>query len=206
MKKIAILGAVTVLLGCSSATVADDSGSSFKIENAFYKYPNVLEVAINTHINVIAASESLTKEAEQKKLEEASRVALEQNAMAINIQLSELSKHLGKTRYVFSGSTPSGWDCSGLVMWFYGELGIDIPHSATKQGMLRPKVSTPMPGDIVVFKYTGAKSSIHSGIYLGEGKIIHAGFRAGMKTEIIAIDDPAFDGQTHYFIRLLETK
>lgn len=206
MKKIAILGAVTVLLGCSSATVADDDGSSFKIENSFYNTPSVIDVAVNTQIDVLSASQAIAKQMEQDKLEEARAYALAKNASAIDLQIDKLYGYIDKTRYVFSGSTPSGWDCSGLVFWFYGELGIEIPHSATKQGNLKPKVSVPMPGDIVVFKYNGAKSFIHSGIYIGDNKLIHAGFRSGMKTEIIGLDDPVFNDQTHYFIRLLETK
>lgn len=206
MKKIAILGAVTILLGCSSATVADDSGSSFKIENNVYATPSVIDLAVNNQIDVFSASQAIAKQIEQDKLEQARQAALTKNAEAISLQVAELYNYIDKTRYVFSGSTPSGWDCSGLVFWFYGELGIEIPHSATKQGNLKPKVSEPTIGDIVVFKYNGAKSFIHSGIYIGDNKIIHAGFRTGAKTEIIGLDDPAFNNQTHYFIRLLETK
>ena len=206
MKKIAILGAVGVLLSCSTATVADDSGSSFKIENAFYNNPDVLQLSANKNIDLFASIELIQQEEEAKILENARQYALHMNKFAINQQIEELSSYIGKTRYIFSGSTPSGWDCSGLVRWFYMELGIEIPHSASKQGLLKPKVLIPTTGDIVVFKYKNAKNYIHSGIYLGDGELIHAGFKKGMKTEIISLDDPAFVNQEYYFVRLLETK
>ena len=206
MKKLAILGAVGVLLSCSTATVADDSGSSFKIKDSFYNTPNVLERLANNSIDLFASIELIQQEEESKILEDARQYALHMNRFAINQQIEELSSYIGKTRYVFSGSTPSGWDCSGLVRWFYMGIGIDIPHSASKQGLLKPKVLIPTTGDIVVFKYKNSKSYIHSGIYLGDGKLIHAGFKKGMKTETISLDDPAFIDQDHYFVRLLETK
>ena len=205
MKKLAILGAVGVLLSCSTATVADDSGSSFKIKNSSYSTPNVLELVKNTQTNLFASIELLKQEEEAKVLESARLKAIAMNKAAIQEQINILSSHIGTTRYVFSGSTPSGWDCSGLVRWFYLELGIEIPHSASKQGLLKPKVSAPLPGDIVVFKYNDAQTYIHSGIYIGDGKLIHAGFKDGMSTEIISLDDPAFNNQSHYFVRLMET-
>lgn len=206
MKKIAILGAVGVLLSCSTATVADDSGSSFKIENAFYNNPDVLQLSANKNIDLFASMQSIQQEEEAKILEDARQYALDMNRFAISQQIEELSSYIGKTRYVFGSSTPSGWDCSGLVRWFYLELGIEIPHSASKQGLLKPKVLVPATGDIVVFKYKNSDNYIHSGIYLGDGQLIHAGFKSGMRTEIIALDDPAFVNQDHYFVRLIDTK
>lgn len=206
MKKIVILGAVGILMSCSSATVADDSGSSFKVTNVVYSNPNILDISVNKNIDIMAYTLKMLKEEERTKLAKARTLAVAKNANALDYQISELSKYIDKTRYVFSGSTPAGWDCSGLVVWFYEEMGINIPHSATKQGFIKPKSSTPMPGDIVVFQYSGSKNFVHSGIYIGNNKIIHAGFRAGMSTAIISLDDPAFNDQTHYFIRLMDSK
>jgi cell wall-associated NlpC family hydrolase len=206
LKKIVILGAVVILMSCSSATVADDGGSSFKATSVVYSNPSVLDISANKKIDIMAYTLKMLKEEEREKLEQARTLAATRNANALKYQISELSEYIDKTRYVFSGSTPAGWDCSGLVVWFYGEMGIELPHSATKQGFIKPKSSTPMPGDIVVFQYNGAKNFVHSGIYIGNNQIIHAGFRAGMSTAIIDLDDPAFDGQTHYFVRLMDSK
>ena len=85
-----------------------------------------------------------------------------------------LKTRVNKTSYVFSGSTPYGWDCSGMVRWAYARFGLDIPHSANKQAHLGSRVSHPVPGDIVVFAYAGSTNFYHSAIYIGDGKIVHA--------------------------------
>jgi cell wall-associated NlpC family hydrolase len=81
---------------------------------------------------------------------------------------------VNKTPYVFSGSTPSGWDCSGMVVWTYKQFGITLPHSANKQAHVGTRVSVPKLGDIVVFAYKGSTNFYHSAIYIGKGKIVNA--------------------------------
>jgi hypothetical protein len=83
--------------------------------------------------------------------------------------LDELKSYVGKTPYVFSGASPRAWDCSGLVMWTYAQLGIELPHSASAQLSAGKHVANPQPGDIVVWG-----GGYHSGIYLGDGKVINA--------------------------------
>lgn len=89
--------------------------------------------------------------------------------------LSELAAYIGKAPYVLSGSTPQGWDCSGLTRWFYKTYrGIDLPHSATKQKNQGTIVNAPIPGDIVAFTRSGSQNAYHVGIYLGGGLMIDA--------------------------------
>jgi hypothetical protein len=90
-----------------------------------------------------------------------------------------LVRFADKTPYVFSGSTPSGWDCSGMVVWAYSKVGVELPHSANKQAHLGKRVSEPQVGDIVVFAYSGSTSFYHSAIYLGDNKIINANLMFG---------------------------
>lgn len=85
-----------------------------------------------------------------------------------------LTTRVHRTSYVFSGSTISGWDCSGMVRYAYKRLGVVLPHSANKQGHVGTRVSKPRVGDIVVFAYQGSTSFYHSAIYLGNGLIINA--------------------------------
>lgn len=130
---------------------------------------------------------------------------LQLNTEKIQSVVEQLKSRIGKTWYVFSGHTPSGWDCSGLVYWAYEQLGVPVEHSATKQGNSGTKVRTPKVGDIVVFGYKGSKSYYHSSIYIGDGKVIHAGFRKGTTTEIISLDSPSFKNSTITFIRHIES-
>ena len=119
--------------------------------------------------------------------------------------IRQLKSRIGKTWYVFSGDTPRGWDCSGLVMWAYEQLGINVPHSANKLGHLAKGVKDPMPGDIVVWAYGKSTSYYHAAIYIGHGKVIHAGFRKGTTTQVISLKSPAFKGSTVKFVRLVNT-
>jgi peptidoglycan DL-endopeptidase CwlO len=73
--------------------------------------------------------------------------------------------------YVWGGSTPRGFDCSGLVMYAFAQMGVSVPHSSYAQyGMGTPvSMSQLQPGDLVFF--AGAS---HVGIYIGGGQFIHA--------------------------------
>jgi len=115
--------------------------------------------------------------------------------------LAALKKRINKTWYVFSGSTPSGWDCSGLTMWAYKQLGVSIKHSATAQAYAGRWVKTPLPGDIVVWGY--GRWFQHAAIYYGHGVAIHSGWHKGWATSFVRVDDPGFRGMTMRFVRVL---
>jgi cell wall-associated NlpC family hydrolase len=79
-------------------------------------------------------------------------------------------KYLG-IPYVWGGASPSGFDCSGLVMYVYAQLGISLPHYAAAQYGLGTPVSRDQlqPGDLVFFDGLS-----HVGIYIGGGQMVHA--------------------------------
>lgn len=99
---------------------------------------------------------------------------IRQDTIKVDKAINKLKKHVGKTWYVFSGNTPAGWDCSGLTMWFYKQSGINLEHRASAQAKSGQNTNNPKPGDLVAFKYKGTKSAYHVGIYIGNGKMIHA--------------------------------
>ena len=90
--------------------------------------------------------------------------------------------------YVWGGASPAGFDCSGLVSWVYGQLGITLPHNAAAlYGVGRPvPVSAMRPGDLVFFGGLG-----HVGLYVGHGRMIHAP-QTGRNVEIEALDERSY--------------
>jgi cell wall-associated NlpC family hydrolase len=84
--------------------------------------------------------------------------------------------------YVFGGTTPSGFDCSGFVRYVYANAGVSLPRAADEQFESGYAVSNLQPGDLVFFStYTYGAS--HSGIYLGNGKFISATSSSGVRID-----------------------
>ena len=79
-------------------------------------------------------------------------------------------QYLG-TPYVYGGASPSGFDCSGFVLYVYAKLGVSLPHNAAAQYGYGTPVdrSQLQPGDLVFFNGLG-----HNGIYIGGGSFIHS--------------------------------
>ena len=73
--------------------------------------------------------------------------------------------------YVWGGASPSGFDCSGLVMYVYAQVGVSLPHYTGAQWNVGVPVSRGdlQPGDLVFFDGLG-----HVGIYIGGNQFIHA--------------------------------
>ena len=93
--------------------------------------------------------------------------------------VEEALSHLG-TPYAWGGASPKGFDCSGFTMYVYGRFGYNMPHSATSQwNSLGVNVERGdlQPGDLVFFcdpSRSNGKACSHAGIYIGDGKFVHA--------------------------------
>jgi cell wall-associated NlpC family hydrolase len=77
--------------------------------------------------------------------------------------------------YRYGGTSPPGFDCSGLVQYVYGKLGIDLPRMATDMARVGRQVSRDdlLPGDLLFFRISGDRVS-HVGIYVRGEDFVHA--------------------------------
>lgn len=90
--------------------------------------------------------------------------------------VEEALKHLG-TRYKWGGTSTSGFDCSGFVKYVYGKSeGVKMPRTSKEQARFGTPVprSQLRPGDVISFASRGGSRVNHSGIYIGNGKFVHA--------------------------------
>ena len=147
-------------------------------------------------------------EERRKAAEQAAREAAEAAARApVQITPSEDAGQLGQGRpevvqvalqfvgvvdYVYGGTTPSGFDCSGLTQYCYARIGVTIPRTSRSQfasGTHIPadRLDLLLPGDLVFFGYGGDPGKVHHvGIYVGNGEYLHAP-QTGQKVTISSL-------------------
>ncbi|MFP5358815.1 MAG: C40 family peptidase [Gammaproteobacteria bacterium] len=93
--------------------------------------------------------------------------------------------------YRYGGSSPAGFDCSGLVQYVYAQSGRKTPRTAREQHRAARVIplAEALPGDLLFYRF-GDRGVDHVAIYLGDGQAVHA--PANGKAVIVAAVDLAF--------------
>ncbi len=114
------------------------------------------------------------------------------DALMLRSSIQELSKNYLGTRYVYGGSRPGGFDCSGFTSYIYSRHNYTLQRCADQQmqdGLIIPKDSLQI-GDLVFFRASGTPwLASHVGIYVGDNQMIHAG---GGGIEYSSLDMPYY--------------
>ena len=143
-------------------------------ELGYVRTSNIAIVEEVKKVQATPAAKSNAAKAESKQTAEARVKEAAVPASGAGSKLvAQAAKYIG-TRYVYGGTSPSGFDCSGLVQYSCRKLGISVSRSARSQYSHGTAVSRSnlQPGDLVFFSRGGGIS--HVAIYAGNGQVIHA--------------------------------
>ena len=91
--------------------------------------------------------------------------------------IASLAKSKNGAPYVWGGTGPNSFDCSGLTSWAHSQVGISIPRTSSAQFASGTSISINnlQPGDLVFYDTMNMGGASHVGVYLGGGTFIHAG-------------------------------
>ncbi|SOC22684.1 D-gamma-glutamyl-meso-diaminopimelic acid endopeptidase CwlS/peptidoglycan endopeptidase LytE [Ureibacillus xyleni] len=120
------------------------------------------------------------------KLSSDSIAPVTEKAFNVDALIAEGKKYIG-VPYVWGGSTPKGFDCSGFLNYVFGKVGVSIPRTVETIWNATTSVSSPQKGDLVFYTTYKAGPS-HAGIYLGDNTFLHASSSVGII--ITSMDNP----------------
>jgi cell wall-associated NlpC family hydrolase len=135
---------------------------------------------------VVAQNSVASESAESVTRETRPFAALSNTALSMRDTVVALARSQIGTRYRFGGTSPTGgFDCSGFVRYVLGAINLALPRTAAQQaamGAKVPKDTTRLqPGDLLTF---GRGNRVtHIGIYVGNGRYVHASPTAGRVIE-----------------------
>ena len=173
---------VTTLIKDTDVKVTGESGDWYKVEYGTYSgyiYKDLL--SDNKSGTTNRSGETLTRNIEKNNDTESGNNNIETTSSKGEEIVAYANQYLGCS-YVYGGSGPSTFDCSGFTMYVYKHFGYSLSHSATAQSYEGTAVAKEdlQPGDLVFFSdYQTLEGIGHCGIYIGNGEFIHASTGSG---------------------------
>ena len=112
-----------------------------------------------------------------------------------SIFVEKALKYKNTGRWVFGGSSPGAWDCSGFIMYVAKQsVDLELYHSATAQMETGIETKAPLKGDLVgLYYHNSSEMSSHIGVYLGNGKFIHVSEKRGTIVSDISSYEDSYD-------------
>lgn len=134
-------------------------------------------------------SSSVKKEQESNPVSnESIAVAKKDTSQAFDTnQLIATAKAYKGTTYLWGGTSPSGFDCSGYIQYVFQEVGVTVPRTVSEMWNMAKQVDQLSIGDLVFFETYKAGPS-HMGIYIGNNQFIHAGESKGVEVSDFGIN------------------
>lgn len=182
----------TMLISTSKSIIDDSASSDDQLNAAITELRNIrtriiTDKADEEVVRYIEKAKAILKERklERERAQASSNAGYTGSAsVSSSAIVNKAYQYLG-VRYVWGGTTPSGFDCSGFIQYVYRSQGISLPRTSRAQAASGKYVSiaNAQPGDILYF---GQSSVTHVGIYIGNGKMIHSP-RPGKSVEIVSI-------------------
>ena len=173
---------VTTLIKDTDVKVTGESGDWYKVEYGSYSgyiYKDLL--SDNKSGTTNRSGETLTRNIEENNDTESGNNNVETTSSKGEEIVAYANQYLGCS-YVYGGSGPSTFDCSGFTMYVYKHFGYSLSHSATAQSYEGTAISKEnlQVGDLVFFSdYQTLEGIGHCGIYIGNGEFIHASSGSG---------------------------
>ena len=173
--------------GLSTAANAESNASAEAIAQLQATASQTLELTATTVVDASRAEFTATSEAEVLRIQAAAAAAARAAAWSgprVNDflasppypnfsldQVAGVALQYQGVPYLFGGSTPAGFDCSGFVQYVYAQFGIGLPHSVRGQAAIGTPISRAdaRPGDVIIFN-----NMSHSGFYMGPNTILDA--------------------------------
>ena len=177
----------------SSVALYEQVGSWYKID-----FMDQVGYIFGDYVKIKEEKEAQEQAKQEQAAQEAAAAARDAQ---INSLIDTAKSYIG-TPYVYGGSTPSGFDCSGFVKYVYGQIGISLSRTSYTQANEGTYVAYEdlMPGDIVCF---GSGSISHVGIYVGDGQVIHTP-RTGYSVCIAPLSGGSYNGRFRFARRIIQ--
>ncbi|MDX8046172.1 NlpC/P60 family protein [Gracilibacillus sp. S3-1-1] len=153
-----------------------------EVEVAATEMENTVEEVHELEEQEIQAESS---QPENKPNEEEKNAEQTNTDLSTNQIISSAQSHIG-VPYVWGGTTTSGFDCSGYLQYVFQELGVSLPRTVSEIWNATIPIDQPSVGDLVFFE-TYKPGPSHAGIYLGDGKFIHAGASNGVEITELSV-------------------